>query len=78
MLRTQELVISPNTTVKDDIWRLLKTISLAIRATSITVTKHSEADVIFGRDIIVHQASLVDWNILRERKRNQQIKDNKN
>ena len=78
MLRTQELVISPNTTVKDDIWRLLKTISLAIRATSITVTKNSEADVIFGRDIIVHQASLVDWNILRERKRNQQIKDNNN
>ena len=32
--------------------------------------------MIFGRDMIVHQRSLVDWNLLREKKRNQQAKDN--
>ena len=47
----------------------------AIRATTGTVTKHSPAEVIFGRDMLIHQARMVDWNLIRERKRKQQIKD---
>ena len=65
-----------DSTIKDEIRRLLQSVAYALRATVNTITKYSSAELIFGRDMLVHQASIVDWNLVRERKRNQQIKDN--
>ena len=68
----------PTTTVKDEIKRLLHCIAFAIQATSSSFAKYLAAGVIFGTDMIVHQDALVKWNVMREQKKNQQIKDNKN
>ena len=76
MLRTQKLVVPCTTTIKDKIRRLSQSVAYAIQATSSTATKNSATDMIFGRDLIIHQWSLVDWNLLRKKKRNQQAKDN--
>ena len=55
MLRNQELVVPHTTTVKEEIRRLLQSVAYSIRATSSTVTKLSATEMIFGRDMIVHQ-----------------------
>ena len=60
MLRTQELVVPHTTTVEDEVRKLLQIIAYALHATTNTVTKQAAADQVFGRDIIVHQKSLVD------------------
>ena len=75
MIRTQKIVVPYDSTVKDEIRRLLQSVAYALRATTGTITKHSAAEVIFGRDMLIHQSRIVDWNLIRERKRKQQIKD---
>ena len=67
-----------DTTIKDEIRRLLQSVAYALRATVNTITKYSAGQIIFGRDMIIHQVALIDWNLIRERKRAQQIKDNNN
>lgn len=76
MLRTQKIVVPVDVTVDEEIRRLLQSVAFAIRATSSTITKHSSAELVYGRDMIMHQQSIVDWNQVRERKRDQQVKDN--
>ena len=76
MIRTQELIVPHDSTVQHEIRLLLQSEAYALRATTSTVTKYSAAEVIFGRNMIIHQAAIVDSNLLRERKRSQQVKDN--
>ena len=76
MLRTQKVFVPIGVTVEEEIRRLLQSVAFAIRATINTVTKHSSAELVYGRDMIIHQKTIVDWNLIREKKRNQQIKDN--
>ena len=76
MLRTQELVVPHDSTVMAEVRRLLQSVAYALRATTNTVTKYSSGQLIFGRDMLIHQSDIVDWDTVRSRKRAQQIRDN--
>ena len=59
MLRTQDLVIPPEVTVKDEIRRLMQSVAYALRSTVSTVSKYAPGHIIYERDMIVHQETLV-------------------
>ena len=75
-MQTQKIVVPVNIKVGEEVCRLLQCVAFAIRETSSTITKYSLAELVYGRDMVIHQQSIVDWNSVREQKRDQQVKDN--
>jgi len=76
MLRTQELVIPLKIKPSDEIRRILQSVAFAIRATKSSVTKYSPGEMIYGRDMVTHHTAIANWDLIRERKRIAQIKNN--
>ena len=66
MLQTQKIVVPVDITVGEKVCRLLQSVAFAIRATSSTITKYSLAELAHRRDMMIHQQSIVDWNLVRE------------
>ena len=76
MLRTQSIKIYEGTTIEEEIRRLLQSVAFAVRTATTLITKYSPGQLIFGRDMIVHCAELVNWDQLWERKAKQHLKEN--
>ena len=49
---------------------ILASTMFALRATVHTTTRHTPAQLIFGRDSIINRRHNVDWKIIRKRKQN--------
>ena len=78
LLRTQgdETLIPEKSTAQKEVRKLLSSVAFALRATCSTVTKYSPSELVFNRDMIIHQKELVNWNLVYDRKRRRQILDN--
>lgn len=48
----------------------------ALRGTKGTGIKYSPAEILFGREVLIHQSSIIDWNLLQNNKWKQQMKAN--
>ena len=78
LLRTQrdEILIPKKSNANKEIRKLLASVAFALRSRCSTVTKYSPSELIFNRDMIIHQKELVNWDQVHERKRRRQILDN--
>ena len=77
LLRTQgEIYVPANSTIGREIRKLTQRVAFALRSTVSSLTTYSPGQLIFQRDMIIHQKELIDWTKINDRRRVQQIKDN--
>ena len=50
--------------------------AFAIRSSVHSISGHSPAELVFGRDMIVHCKAMVDWNVIMSRYRSDQVRNN--
>jgi len=56
--------------------RVMQSMAFAIRTTIHSMSGYSPVEMIFNRDMIVHTKSIVDWDMVRKRYRDDQIRNN--
>ena len=73
-LRTYETIKSDD--ADDVIDEMLQATALAMRSTARGLTKYSAGQLVFGRDMVVDEPTIANWEMIRQKTRAQQIKDN--
>jgi len=63
--------------VHEKLRRVMQSIAFAIRTTTHSTSGHSPAEMVFSKDMIIHTKSIMDWDIVRKRYREDQIRNNK-
>mmetsp|Transcript_8558 Transcript_8558/g.12210 ORF Transcript_8558/g.12210 Transcript_8558/m.12210 type:complete len:242 (-) Transcript_8558:219-944(-) len=62
--------------VHEKLRRVMQSMAFAIRTTIHSTSGYSPAEMIFNRDMIIHTKSIVDWDMVRKRYRDGQIRNN--
>ena len=75
MLRSEDFIIDPRLTWRDEVDNILQSVSWAIRTTVGTNTKHSPGQLAFGRDMILPLKIQCDWNRIVTRRRTKDVAD---
>ena len=61
---------------EQEVNNILQSIAWAIRTTVNTTTNYSPGQLAFNRDMIIHEPTVADWQLIRAKQRVQQLKDN--
>ena len=77
LIRTEEeLYVPEHSIIFQEIRKLTQRVAFAIRDTINSTSKYSPGQLVFNRDMIMHQKELINWDRVRERRRKQQVLDN--
>ena len=76
ILRVQSLYVPKESTAEREINRILQCTAWAMRTTPNMITKYSQGNIVFDRDIIFHKTVVANWELIKSRRRAQQIRDN--
>ena len=76
LLRTQDMYVPLKSSVNKEINYILQSAAWAIRTSVHSVLKHSPGQLVYNRDMVIHDYKQANWELVHKRRRVQQIKNN--